>query len=53
MTAPALVLVEPGAHRLGGHRHRTLTALWPSHVPSLTRQCRLFSPTLASRLIDN
>lgn len=31
MTAPALVLVEPGAHRAGGHRHRTLTALAASH----------------------
>ncbi|MGW0844243.1 hypothetical protein ACWD26_29715 [Streptomyces sp. NPDC002787] len=31
MTAVPLVLVEPGAHRLGGHRHRTLTALATAH----------------------
>ncbi|MEU2354589.1 hypothetical protein ABZ599_16740 [Streptomyces misionensis] len=26
-----LVLVEPGAHQLGGHHHRTLTALATAH----------------------
>jgi hypothetical protein len=31
MTAASLVLIEPGAHRLGGHRHRTLTALARAH----------------------
>lgn len=31
MTTKALVLVEPGAHRPGGHRHRTLTALAQAH----------------------
>ncbi|MDL2075790.1 hypothetical protein QNN03_04995 [Streptomyces sp. GXMU-J15] len=35
MIAPALVLVEPGAHRLGGHRHRTLTALATAHGNTL------------------
>lgn len=31
MTAAALVLVEPGAHRPGGHRHRTLAAIATAH----------------------
>ncbi|MFF6786841.1 glycosyltransferase [Streptomyces sp. NPDC012510] len=31
MTGHGLVLVEPGAHRPGGHRHRTLTALATAH----------------------
>lgn len=35
MTAAPLVLVEPGAHRLGGHRHRTLTALATAHGNTL------------------
>ncbi|MEU6201389.1 hypothetical protein [Streptomyces sp. NPDC047061] len=35
MTPAPLVLVEPGAHRLGGHRHRTLTALATAHGNTL------------------
>ncbi|GAA2875069.1 hypothetical protein [Streptomyces mexicanus] len=35
MTAVTLVLVEPGAHRPGGHRHRTLTALAATHGDTL------------------
>lgn len=35
MTGSVLVLVEPGAHRMGGHRHRTLTALARAHGNAL------------------
>lgn len=35
MTTEALVLVEPGAHRPGGHRQRTLTALARAHGGAL------------------
>ncbi|MGW3154606.1 hypothetical protein [Streptomyces sp. NPDC001089] len=35
MSADALVLVEPGAHRPGGHRHHTLTALATAHGRTL------------------
>lgn len=35
MTTKALVLVEPGARRPGGHRHRTLTALAQAHGSAL------------------